>query len=93
MTFKITMTKELSFMLENLSKRNRQLGMEIRKKMEQICALDEVSIDHFKNLKHGLSDWKRVHVGKSFILFFTVYKKEGIVLFQKLAHHDDAYRR
>jgi mRNA-degrading endonuclease RelE of RelBE toxin-antitoxin system len=67
--------------------------MEVRKKMDQIVSMDEASIDHYKNLRYGLSDWKRVHVGKSYVLFFRVYKKEGIVLFQKLMHHDDAYRR
>ncbi len=93
MSFKIAITDELKLSLETLSRRNKQLAIQVGKKMKQIAAMDEELIDHYKNLRYDLSDYKRVHVGKSYVLFFRVYKKERIVLFQKLMHHDDAYRR
>ncbi len=93
MSFNLSITEELKLTLAALSRRNKQLAIQVGKKMKQIAAMDEELIDHYKNLRYDLSDYNRVHVGKSYVLFFRVYKKERIVLFQKLMHHDDAYRR
>ncbi len=93
MTFGYELSGRLKDTLRVLSKRNPVLALEVNRKIKQILASDETSIDHYKNLKHGLSDYKRVHVGKSFVLFFKAYRKEKFVFFDRLVHHDDAYRR
>lgn len=79
--------------LQALARKDKQLWLEIFRKMDQVASSDETTVEHYKNLKHGLSDYKRVHVGKSFVLFFRVLKSEKIIFFDRLMHHDDAYRR
>ncbi len=92
MPFDFDLSNELRAVLEKASKKNSALAKSVFKKIEQITQLnDETTIDHYKNLRHGLSDYKRVHVG-NFVLMFKVYKKEKVILFDRLEHHDDAYR-
>jgi mRNA-degrading endonuclease RelE of RelBE toxin-antitoxin system len=43
---------------------------------------------NFKNLRRGMSDYKRVHIGK-FVLFFKVEK--DVIIFDRFVHHDEAY--
>lgn len=64
----------------------------IGKKIKQIIASDTQTIAHYKNLRNELSDYKRGHVAKSFVLMFKVFKKENFILFDKIKHHDDAYK-
>lgn len=93
MPFAFDFSDELRAILEKARKRNPELARAVYKKVEQITQLsDNETVDHFKNLKHGLSDSKRVHVG-SFVLMFKVNKKDNVILFTKLEHHDDAYNR
>lgn len=93
MSFSYDLSDELRALIPRLSKRNKQLVVQLNNKIDEIVACDEFSIDHYKNLRHDLSGYKRVHVGGSFVLFFRVFKKEKFVLFEKLVHHDEAYRR
>lgn len=62
----------------------------IVRKIRQISLYDEHAISHLKNLRHDLADYKRVHVG-SFILVFRV--GGDTIIFERFAHHDDAYKR
>ncbi len=93
MAFKFDLTDELKEVLRKAAKRNPALAKAVFAKIEQVTQLnDESTIDHYKNLRHDLSDYKRVHIG-SFVLFFRVFKKERFILFDRLEHHDDAYKR
>ncbi len=87
MTFEIDVASiDKAFRL--LKKKDPALFRALQKKINQIAALDESKINHFKNLKYGLKHYKRAHVG-SFVLFFRL---EGDVLyFERFEHHDDAY--
>jgi len=38
-----------------------------------------------------MSDYKRVHILKSFVLTFKVDISNNVIYFVKLTHHDDAY--
>ena len=77
--------------MEKTAKKNPELVKAVFNKIRQIVELnDETTIDHFKNLRHELSEHKRVHIG-SFVLMFKVFRKENFILFDKLEHHDDAY--
>ena len=93
MTFRFDLSDELRALLPKLARRNKTLALQLDKKIEEIIASDELAIDHYKNLRHELKEFKRVHVGGSFVLFFRVFRKEKFILFQKLEHHDDTYRR
>lgn len=91
--FSFDLSHELQEVLAKIRKKNPGLARAVDKKIVQITQLnDETTINHFKNLRHDASDYKRMHVG-SFVLFFHVFEKERFILFTKFVHHDDAYKR
>ena len=76
---------DLDESLKKLSKKDKVLFEHIMKKIEEICCSD---IDHYKNLKKPLQDYKRVHIGH-FVLLFKV--KGDLIIFRYLEHHDKIY--
>ena len=81
-------TSKIEGILTKLKRRDISLFRAVQRKINQIAQLDKTAIQHFKNLRGDLKDYKRVHVG-SFVLMF---KLEGdTVIFGKFMHHDDAY--
>ncbi len=91
--FSFDLSGELRIILAKLSKKDRLRAAIVYKKIEQIASCDEKTIDHYKNLQHDLSDFKRVHIDKSFVLLFKVSKKDRHIIFTKLDHHDNIYKR
>lgn len=91
MPFSFDLSDELKLTLLKLSKRDPPLALALNKKIKQVALEnDAATIDHFKNLRHGLSDFKRVHIG-NFVLIFKVSKPENFILFDRFKHHDDIY--
>jgi YafQ family addiction module toxin component len=76
----------------NKRRKEKELIEAILNKMDEICNQDEETINHYKNLGNVMSDFKRVHIMKSFVLVFKVIKSENTVYFVRLTHHDDAYK-
>jgi YafQ family addiction module toxin component len=74
--------------LIKLKRKDPALFNAVQKKINQIAQLDKTLIQHFKNLRGNLKDYKRVHVG-SFVLMFKV--EEDTIIFARFLHHDDAY--
>ena len=88
MTFKFNISPELRKRLDKLARKDRNLAIAVRQKIQQIISCDKTAIDHYKNLRGAMSSFKRVHVG-SFVLLFKV---EGdTIVFDRFVHHDDAY--
>lgn len=88
MSFKFTISPELERTLDKLAHKDKTLAIAVRKKIQQIISCDETAIHHFKNLRSGMSNYKRVHIG-NFVLFFKVEK--DVLIFDRLVHHDKAY--
>jgi YafQ family addiction module toxin component len=82
---------ELDLTLKKLIKKNKPLYEATLKKMEEIINRDPESINFYKNLRNNLSNYKRVHVYKHYVLFFKFYPDKNKVYFQKIRHHDEAY--
>ncbi|MBI2541354.1 hypothetical protein HYV80_01440 [Candidatus Woesearchaeota archaeon] len=81
-------TSRIEKALAKLKQRDPVLFRILQAKINQIASLDGASIEHFKNLRGSLSQYKRVHIG-SFVLMFKV---EGdTIIFDRFRHHDDAY--
>ena len=49
-------------------------------------------IEHYKNLRYGLKDVKRVHIGH-FVLTFQFDKNQNLILFEDFDHHDNIYKK
>ncbi len=89
--FSFDVSDELKVVLAKLSKKDPARASIVYKKIEQIVSCDEKAIEHFKNLRHDLSEYKRTHIG-SFVLLFKVTKSKRHILFDRLKHHDDVYK-
>ena len=89
--FNFDISNELKLLIRKLSKKDRKRVIILNKKIKQIINNDSNSIDRYKNLRHNLKEYKRVHIDKSFVLLFKVDKEENFIYFWKLMHHDKAY--
>ena len=61
------------------------------KKIEEIITSD--NIDHYKNLRKPLQNFKRVHIDAHFVLVFKYEKDKDIVYFYDFDHHDKIYKK
>jgi mRNA-degrading endonuclease RelE of RelBE toxin-antitoxin system len=89
MSFRIIISDDLRKTLVILKRKDTTMSQMVEKKIVQIASLDAVSIQHFKNLRSPLSDFKRVHLG-SFVLLFRV--KADTIIFDAFEHHDTIYQ-
>ena len=76
--------------IEKIAKKDKILYDALMKKMEEILSCSDVN--HYKNLKRPLQEFKRVHVKSSFVLIFKYLQSEDKVVFYDLDHHDHIYR-
>lgn len=72
---------------KKLKKKNLPLLIAINKKVEEIS----LNPRSYKNLNAPLNNLKRVHVGSSFVLLFSVNETTKTITLEYLKHHDDAY--
>jgi len=86
--YEYKISKNLERLLSKLEKRDKKLYQNLVNKMHEI--IQSQSFDHYKNLKHHLKEYKRVHIG-SFVLTFRFDKEQNFVLFQDFDHHDCIY--
>ena len=91
--FSFDLTDELKFIIQKLCKKDRKRVEIINKKIKQIINSDSNSIQHYKNLRHDLSDFKRVHIDTSFVLVFKVDIQKNYILFVDFDHHDNVYNK
>ena len=62
----------------------------IMKKIEEIIGSDK--IDHYKNLRKPLQDYKRVKINAHFVILFKYDKAKVSIHFFDLDHHDNIYK-
>jgi YafQ family addiction module toxin component len=80
----------LEKILKKLSKKNKNLYEQVMNKIKEI--INSFDVEHYKNLRHEMSDRKRVQVGH-FILVFKFIKLENKIIFLDFDHHDRIYKR
>jgi len=93
MPFKYDFSDELEETLAKLYKKDRKRYEAIMKKAEEISSRDSDTIEFYKNLRHEEKEYKRVHIDKSFVLLFKVFKEKNFILFDRFDHHDNIYKR
>lgn len=90
--FDYDFSDELKLKIKKLIKKNKKITDIIYKKINQIIICDEESINHYKNLRYGLKELKRVHIDRSFVLIFKVDINKKFILFTDFDHHDNVYK-
>jgi len=87
--FNYKTSKNFDKILLKLSKKDKKIYEQILKKIYEIA--NSSDIEHYKNLKYGLKEFKRAHIGK-FVLVFRFDKKENLIYFTDFDHHDKIYK-
>lgn len=93
MPLEYQISEKLKDIIQKLQKKDSQKAEIIYKKINQIINSDEITIEHFKNLRYDLSNQKRVHIDKSFVLTFEYHKAKKFILFLDFDHHDNIYKK
>ena len=89
--FSFDLSDELKIKITKLLKKDKKKVEIINKKIKEIINNDAETIKRYKNLRHNLSDFKRVHIDRSFVLTFKVDIKNNFILFADFDHHDKVY--
>jgi YafQ family addiction module toxin component len=90
--FYFDLTDELKFKIKKLLKKDKKKVKIINKKIKQIIFSNSQSINHYKNLRNEMKEFKRVHIDNSFVLIFKVDINKNFILFVDFDHHDRIYR-
>lgn len=80
-------TKSVEKLFFKLVQKDRKMMKIIERKIEEIV----LSPNHYKNSRRPLQHLKRVHMGKSHVLCFSVDEVRRVVVFEKFGHHDKIY--
>ncbi len=83
-------SKEFDRILTKLQKKDKQLYENLLNKMEEIR--NSADVEHYKNLRYDLKEFKRVQVGH-FVLVFKFEKMNNLILFSDFNHHDNIYNK
>lgn len=89
--FDFSLSDELKFKLSKLAKKDKKKVEIINKKIREIINRDKDTIQHYKNLRYDLSEFKRVHIDDHFVLTFKVDLSKNFILFVDFDHHDKIY--
>lgn len=74
-------------LFHKLHKKNRLLLIIIDKKLTEI----RLNPYHYKPLRKPMQHLRRVHIGKSFVLVYSINEKTKTIIIEDFAHHDEAY--
>ena len=83
--------EKLHKILEKLFKKDKKRYEIIWKKINEI--INTSNIEHYKNLRSPLNEFKRVHIDKSFVLTFKYDKARNKIAFYDFDHHDNIYKK
>ena len=89
MSHQFEYSEKLQKILDKLSKKNGEIYKQIIKKINEIINSDNVG--HYKNLRHDLKEFKRVHIGH-FVLMFKLDKNKNLISFEDFHHHHNIYK-
>ncbi len=87
---KFEIEEKLHQILKKLFKKDKKGYEIVWKKITEI--INNLNIEHYKNLKFPMNEFKRVHIDKSFVLVFKYDKINDKIKFYDLDHHDKIYK-
>lgn len=75
--------------LQKIARKDKVMHEALMKKFEEIVSCADVN--HYKNLRAPLQEFKRAHIKGSFVLLFKYLPSEDKIIFFNLDHHDAIY--
>ncbi len=91
--FNFDLSDGLKLIIRKVVKKDKKRVIILHKKIKEIVNNNNATIDRYKNCRYDLKEYKEVHIDKSFVLLFKVYKENNFILFDKLGHHDDFFKK
>lgn len=83
--------EKLKKTLEKLFKKDRVTYEILLRKMEEVLSMND--LNHFKNLRNPLQEFKRIHIRGPFILTFKYIESKNKIIFYDFDHHDYIYKK
>lgn len=80
---------DLTKILYKLSSKDPALYNAIRNKVKEIK--NGEYLDHYKNLRKPLQEYKRVHITEQFVLIFRADKQNDKLIFRYFEHRNKIY--
>ena len=87
---KFEIEEKLHQILKKLFKKDKKRYEITWKKINEV--VNSSDVEHYKNLKFPMNEFKRVHIDKSFVLVFKYDKTNNKIRFYDLDHHDKIYK-
>lgn len=81
----------LEKILKKLFKKDKRAYEAVMNKIKEVISSNDV--EHYKNLKYGMKNVKRVHIATHFVLVFSYDKSKDFLSFIDYNHHDYIYKR
>ncbi|MCX6710556.1 MAG: addiction module toxin RelE [Candidatus Woesearchaeota archaeon] len=87
---KFSIQDGLKAKLIRLCKRDKVTYDALMGKIDEILNCEDVN--HYKNLRKPLQDFKRVHIKGPFVMTFKYLEPENKIVFYDFDHHDKIYK-
>lgn len=87
--YRFDIEEKLHKILQKLFKKDSKKYEIIWKKIDEI--INSENVEHYKNLRSPLNNFKAVHIDKSFVLIFKYDKTGNKIIFYDFDHHDKIY--
>ena len=91
--FEFDLSDEFRKSLRKIAKKSPVIADAINRKIKEIVSRDKQSILMYKNLRHDLKNLKRIHIMDWLIMTFEVDLNRNFILFVKISHRDDVYKK
>ena len=88
--YKFERSEKLKRILKKLIRKDKVRYEATLKKIDEV--LNSEDPNHYKNLKHNMKEFKRVHIDSNFVLIFKVDENQKAIKFEDLQHHDYIYK-
>ena len=88
MIYFLEVAEELNKQFKKLAKRDKVLFEVLTKKVRGI----RENPHHYKPLHAPMQNKRRVHIGGSFVLIFSINEEKNTVRLIEFEHHDNAYK-
>ena len=88
MNYELLVDNKLKKKFLKIKKKDKLHAEILKRKIKEILE----SPHRFKSLTGEMSGIKRVHIGKSFVLIYTILEDQKIVKLLDYNHHDKIYR-
>lgn len=86
--YTLAVRKSVDRILSKLAKKDPKRMRALERKVKQILE----DPHRFKSLKAPMHHLRRVHVGKSFVLVYSIDERNKVVVIEDYAHHDEIYQ-